>query len=41
MIGVNQNVDQEALKQQIKEIRTAAIDGNEAVAVMAYKIDEA
>jgi hypothetical protein len=41
MNGVNQNVDQEALKQQIKEVRTAAIDGNEAAAMIAYKIDEA
>lgn len=40
MHGVNHDADQEALKKQIKEVRTAAIDGNEAVAMIAYKINE-
>jgi len=40
MHGVNQNVDEETLKKRIKETRTAAIDGCEAVAMVAYKTNE-
>ena len=40
MHGVKQNADKKALEQQIRQTRTAAIDGNEAVAMIAYKTNE-
>jgi pyruvate-ferredoxin/flavodoxin oxidoreductase len=40
MDGVKQNVADKVREKQIRQARTAAIDGNEAVAMIAYKTNE-